>query len=147
MSKEQTKIQEKRKPKMNKAEVQELSSSIDTEMECKKEELELLVNLIKADNTKEPDPNDMASTTELSNARLARIDGLQARIEKLRAAKERIEKGTFDGICKKCGDVIPFERLLAQPSTMLCSDCKTIDESIQLIRFGFKSGQHHTRTN
>ncbi|MHA3978594.1 TraR/DksA family transcriptional regulator [Halovulum sp. GXIMD14794] len=43
-------------------------------------------------------------------------------IQMIRAALDRIEKGTY-GICAKCGDPISEERLDAVPHAPLCRDC------------------------
>ena len=40
-------------------------------------------------------------------------------IEKIEAALEAIEEGTY-GVCKECGQEIPYERLEVVPSTLYC---------------------------
>jgi RNA polymerase-binding transcription factor len=61
---------------------------------------------------------EMANTLEEnSNHVLGAID----------AALQRIEAGTF-GICERCGNPIPAERLDALPWATLCIDCKRKQE-------------------
>lgn len=45
-----------------------------------------------------------------------------AEIQAIEAALDRIEAGTY-GICVKCGDEIPEERLEVVPHTPLCQNC------------------------
>lgn len=50
--------------------------------------------------------------------------------EKLRAiddALTRIEQGTF-GLCERCGNPIPEERLEARPYATMCVPCKQAEE-------------------
>jgi DnaK suppressor protein len=54
-------------------------------------------------------------------------------IEKIKAALERIENGTF-GICEICGREIGEERLRARPVTTQCIDCKKKQEAREKAR-------------
>ncbi|HEV2070969.1 MAG TPA: TraR/DksA C4-type zinc finger protein [Acidimicrobiales bacterium] len=47
-----------------------------------------------------------------------------ASVEEIDVALERIDKGTY-GICERCGQPIPKERLKALPSASLCVRCKS----------------------
>ncbi|HEX2432809.1 MAG TPA: TraR/DksA C4-type zinc finger protein [Gaiellaceae bacterium] len=72
-------------------------------------------------------PGDMATSTfdrELD----ATLEGNEERLlQAIDAALERIEHGTY-GICPKCGQPIPEERLEALPWTTRCIDCKRREE-------------------
>ncbi|HVL03304.1 MAG TPA: TraR/DksA C4-type zinc finger protein [Acidimicrobiales bacterium] len=47
-----------------------------------------------------------------------------ASVEEIDVALERIDKGTY-GICERCGQPIPKERLKALPHASLCVRCKS----------------------
>ncbi|NWG75235.1 MAG: TraR/DksA C4-type zinc finger protein, partial [Rubrivivax sp.] len=47
----------------------------------------------------------------------------------LREALRRIRVGEF-GICERCGDDIDVNRLIAQPTSTVCIDCKRRMESL-----------------
>ena len=72
-------------------------------------------------------PGDMATSTfdrELD----ATLEGNEERLlQAIDAALQRIEDGTY-GICSKCGEAIPEERLEALPWTTVCIDCKRREE-------------------
>lgn len=72
-------------------------------------------------------PGDMATSTfdrELD----ATLEGNEERLlQAIDAAVQRIEDGTY-GICPKCGQPIPEERLEALPWTTRCIDCKRREE-------------------
>jgi RNA polymerase-binding protein DksA len=58
----------------------------------------------------------------------ATLEGNEERLlQAIDAALERIEHGTY-GICPKCGQPIPEERLEALPWTTRCIDCKRREE-------------------
>ena len=46
----------------------------------------------------------------------------------IEAAPERLENGC-DGICERCSEPIPFERLEILPMTRLCTPCQYLAES------------------
>jgi RNA polymerase-binding protein DksA len=72
-------------------------------------------------------PGDMATSTfdrELD----ATLEGNEERLlQAIDAALQRIEEGTY-GVCPKCGQAIPEERLEALPWTTRCIDCKRREE-------------------
>lgn len=108
---------------MTEAEQKELESIIISQLASTREEIEELIELtqpISLDN---------------SIGRLSRMDAINNRtinekalrdkkrlIQKLERAKERAEKGEL-GICRKCGDEIPFGRLKIMPYTTRCVKC------------------------
>ncbi|MGE4559881.1 MAG: RNA polymerase-binding protein DksA [Desulfobulbus sp.] len=74
-----------------------------------------------------PDPNDRA-TIESDRSFELRIRGRERKlIEKIDAALNRIEEGTY-GICAGCGEDIAVKRLEARPVAQFCIDCKTHQE-------------------
>jgi RNA polymerase-binding protein DksA len=54
-----------------------------------------------------------ASLAELASTRVAAVE----------SALQRLREGRY-GVCEECGEEIPFERLKALPTTMLCVDCQ-----------------------
>ena len=82
--------------------------------------------LIEAD--KMPDPLDLASFESERSTRLRIRDRESYLINKIKAALERLEDGTF-GICDRCGEEISLKRLKARPVTTLCIECKTREEA------------------
>ncbi len=66
---------------------------------------------------------DAAQTTSERAKVLSLADGLKQRLEEVRSAIQRLEKGTY-GICESCGNDISPERLEAIPSASLCVSCK-----------------------
>ena len=53
---------------------------------------------------------------------LARRERAQGKLERLEAALQRIEKGTY-GVCEACGQAIEPDRLTALPTATLCITC------------------------
>jgi DnaK suppressor protein len=52
----------------------------------------------------------------------ARHANVKQRLERLKNALQRIEKGTY-GICVRCNREIPFGRLSAVPESLICVPC------------------------
>ncbi|MBI5890257.1 MAG: TraR/DksA C4-type zinc finger protein [Nitrosomonadales bacterium] len=52
---------------------------------------------------------------------------LQRRQQQLQAALKRLENGSF-GACCQCGEGIALPRLLADPGTPFCADCREARE-------------------
>lgn len=69
---------------------------------------------------------DAAQTTSERAKVLSLIEGLQLRMEDVRAALKKIEQGTY-GLCERCGQEISPERLEAIPAARLCISCKQKD--------------------
>ena len=57
----------------------------------------------------------------------------QKLLKKIDEALERIAAKTY-GICERCGDEIPYQRLKARPVTTFCIACKTLQEEEEKIR-------------
>lgn len=66
-------------------------------------------------------PADAASDTEMREMDLTRERMLEARVARIQAALERMERGTY-GTCAVCGKAIAPERLEALPDTAWCVD-------------------------
>jgi DnaK suppressor protein len=61
---------------------------------------------------------------DLDNAELSRD---LAELRALEAARERLAQGGY-GVCAKCGDDIPFQRLSAEPAALRCIACQRVHE-------------------
>lgn len=66
---------------------------------------------------------DAAQTTSERAKVISLIEGLQQRMDDVRVALGKIEKGTY-GLCERCGEEITHERLEAIPAARLCISCK-----------------------
>jgi RNA polymerase-binding transcription factor DksA len=64
-------------------------------------------------------PADAASDTELRELDLTQQRMLEARIARIQAALDRMDRGTY-GRCVVCGKPIPAERIEALPDTPFC---------------------------
>lgn len=64
-------------------------------------------------------PADAATETESRELDMTRQRMLEARVARIRAALDRMSKGTY-GKCVVCGKPIPDERLEAVPDTPWC---------------------------
>jgi len=73
------------------------------------------------------DPADRASQESDQFFTLRLRDRDRKLINKIKAALERIEDGTY-GICEMCGEDISIPRLKARPVTTLCIQCKSKQE-------------------
>lgn len=70
---------------------------------------------------------DQGSATFERELDMTLEENLRNRQADVRAALERIEKGTY-AKCERCGDDIPLERMEAVPTASLCIACKSADE-------------------
>ena len=75
-----------------------------------------------------PDPNDRATIESGRSFELRIRDRERKLVSKIEDAIARIDEGSY-GICEDCGEEIGLKRLEARPVTMLCIDCKTIQET------------------
>jgi len=69
---------------------------------------------------------------------LAVVEGVQAEhaaveLSQVLAARRRLDGGSY-GTCLECGDPIEEARLLALPSTSLCTSCQTLREQLPAWR-------------
>lgn len=91
-------------------------------------DIERIIQSMEDEPEPAADPNDRATQEsdtimELNNRNR---DGML--IVKIDAALQRIASGDY-GYCKSCGAEIGLRRLEARPTTMLCIDCKTLEET------------------
>jgi len=106
------------------------------EEQKKKLESDLKDLLEKIDNLKKEDPfsdPDHASDNAAVDTDVreqvghetveAQIKDLNIRVEDIKAALIRINKGNY-GICQKCGKPIPQARLAVIPESSYCIDCE-----------------------
>ncbi len=75
-----------------------------------------------------PDPNDRATIESGRSFELRIRDRERKLVSKIEEAIARIDDGSY-GICEDCGEEIGLKRLEARPVTMLCIDCKTVQET------------------
>jgi len=79
--------------------------------------------------------SEVVELDQTAVGRLSRMDSLQsqsmakslaererAKLSLLLEAVKRLEEGTY-GVCRGCGEGIPFGRLLVVPETPTCSAC------------------------
>ncbi len=64
---------------------------------------------------------------------VALLSALESRLASVRSALLAMEKGTY-GICERCGQEIPIERLEVYPDASLCVKCQS--EVERLVRMG-----------
>lgn len=81
------------------------------------------------------DPADRASQESDQFFTLRLRDRDRKLVNKIKAALERIEEGTY-GICESCGEEISVPRLKARPVTTQCINCKSRQEEEEKLRQG-----------
>ena len=86
------------------------------------EEVDRTVDHMKVDSVHCPDPNDRATQEADMGMELRTRDRERKLLRKIHAALARIEDGSY-GLCRKCGEAIPDNRLQAVPYTSLCVSC------------------------
>jgi DnaK suppressor protein len=91
------------------------------------------VNAMTAEEGSSGDITDQATVESDRDFVLRVRDRERKLIVKIRAALDRIHKGTY-GICEECGEEISVQRLMACPVTTLCIDCKTSQEEDERCR-------------
>lgn len=73
---------------------------------------------------------DEAETIRQNDVRFAEIEVDRQRLSEIEQAQQRMAKGHY-GICIDCGEDIPRERLLAQPTAIRCAACQAAGERAQ----------------
>jgi RNA polymerase-binding protein DksA len=68
------------------------------------------------------DSSDQAIQVQNDETLQAIGEAAQNELAAIDEALQRLATGAY-GICKRCGDHIPLERLLAVPSATTCADC------------------------
>jgi DnaK suppressor protein len=79
------------------------------------------------------DVSDQASAEADQNFSMRIKEREQKLLKKIDEALDRMDKRVY-GICERCEEVIPYERLKARPVTTLCIACKTLQEQEEKIR-------------
>jgi DnaK suppressor protein len=80
-----------------------------------------------------PDVSDQASAEVNQNFSMRIKEREQKLLKKIDEALDRMKKNTY-GICERCEEEIPYQRLKARPVTTLCIECKTLQEQEERIR-------------
>lgn len=80
-----------------------------------------------------PDVSDQASAEVDQNFSMRIKEREQKLLKKIDEALDRMNKNTY-GICERCEEEIPYQRLKARPVTTLCIACKTLQEQQEKIR-------------
>lgn len=80
-----------------------------------------------------PDVSDQASAEVDQNFSMRIKEREQKLLKKIDEALERLNKNTY-GICERCEEEIPYQRLKARPVTTLCIACKTLQEQEEKFR-------------
>lgn len=79
------------------------------------------------------DVSDQASAEADQNFSMRIKEREQKLLKKIDEALDRMDKQIY-GICERCEEDIPYERLKARPVTTLCIACKTLQEQEEKIR-------------
>jgi DnaK suppressor protein len=79
------------------------------------------------------DVSDQATAEADQNFSMRIKEREQKLLKKIDEALDRMDKHIY-GICERCEEVIPYERLKARPVTTLCIACKTLQEQEEKIR-------------
>lgn len=83
------------------------------------EDMRVARSLTFADDEHDPE----GSTVSLDQARdTALLERTERTLAELNAARQRLAAGTY-GICERCGESIPVERLMARPEARRCVPC------------------------
>jgi DnaK suppressor protein len=97
-----------------------LQAELDKQRRCRIEQLdELTVHATEAAATRDE--------CRLQVTRVLQV-AAESAVGEVDAALERLENGSY-GICERCTEPIPFERLEALPMTRLCTPCQYLAES------------------
>jgi RNA polymerase-binding transcription factor len=80
-----------------------------------------------------PDVSDQASAEVDQNFTMRIKEREQKLLKKIDEALDRFKRNIY-GICERCEEEIPYQRLKARPVTTLCIACKTIQEQEEKIR-------------
>ncbi len=129
---------------LTKAQRVQLSEEIGKEIEAHTDLLSSLRKQIsKGEASQEVETRDDSATAHegliLASGTISRVT------ECLKKLKRRLNdlKNGFDGSCEDCGANIPFDRLLAQPTTHHCVTCKNRGEKSERRDYGYTPG-HRT---
>ncbi|MFN8232829.1 MAG: TraR/DksA family transcriptional regulator [Actinomycetota bacterium] len=111
---------------MDATELERLSAALVSQRAQARREIEELGADPDADEVVfvgDPGFSDRSHSTEERSRLIALVGSHRANLRDVDAALARIDAGTY-GICSRCGNPIPSERLEALPWAALCIDCK-----------------------
>ena len=100
--------------------VEQVRRRIEQELQATRAEVERLDELLKLRGDYGLGRGDPIVYSWERN--LARRERAQGKLERLEAALQRIEEGTY-GVCEACGQAIEPKRLAALPIATLCIAC------------------------
>ncbi|HXH85441.1 MAG TPA: TraR/DksA C4-type zinc finger protein [Nitrospira sp.] len=80
-----------------------------------------------------PDVSDQASAEVDQNFTMRIKEREQKLLKKIDEALDRLKRNIY-GICERCEEEIPYQRLKARPVTTLCIACKTLQEQEEKAR-------------
>ena len=80
-----------------------------------------------------PDVSDQASAEVDQNFSMRIKEREQKLLKKIDEALDRLNKNIY-GICERCEEEIPYQRLKARPVTTLCIACQTLQEQEEKFR-------------
>jgi DnaK suppressor protein len=75
------------------------------------------------------DQKDQATSRQLSSLEQVRERRELEELAQVEAALQRLDLGAY-GDCADCGEPIPLQRLLVQPSALRCAACQAAHETI-----------------
>ena len=109
--------------------IEQVRRRIEQELQATRAELERLDELLRLKGDYGLGRGD--PTVYSWERNLARRERAQGKLEKLEAALQRMEEGTY-GVCEACGQAIEPERLAALPTATLCVACARQGAQLQL---------------
>ena len=107
-------------------ELTKIKQRLQTELQETKEELERLAVLIEGE--RDSDPDEVGERFFSRDMNIARKEQAMNELDILRNALNRIEAGTYE-VCAQCDQRINPERLEILPTTTLCLNCATKQQS------------------
>ena len=83
------------------------------------------------------DSAEAMATSDQSRLQVTRVLTLaaEAALSDIDGALQRLEDGSY-GICERCAEPIPWQRLEVLPMSRLCTPCQYLDESVRSNRVG-----------
>ncbi|MFN0070076.1 MAG: TraR/DksA C4-type zinc finger protein [Chloroflexota bacterium] len=99
-----------------------LCDELRREIEVEKKDVEQLAQAQGEEFTSQHQ-GDLGSDMFLEERALSTQKALESELSIVEQALARIADGTY-GLCERCGQTIPTERLLARPQAIRCIDCE-----------------------
>jgi DnaK suppressor protein len=83
------------------------------------------------------DSAEAMATSDQSRLQVTRVLALaaEAALSDIDGALQRLEDGSY-GICERCAEPIPWQRLEVLPMSRLCTPCQYLAESVRSNRVG-----------